>query len=168
MFNISFNKEPVLLNKEKYYYVIDALYLMDIKESLQVINEKRAVNNENLNILVKKVFPYCRIPFALYKPHKTAFSLEQIKKISNNIEVVQDSYFATDTGLLVAIATDLLVDFSQRFDYYELINSENGLLNLVFWEQMVSHYDYKDAALIIAPGFDSGFDFDGSGSYEIT
>jgi hypothetical protein len=108
------------------------------------------------------------MPFAQYKPQNTEFSLKQIKKIPSNIEVVQDTYFATDTGLLVVIAAELLIDFIQKFDYYELINSEHDLLNLLYWEQLVSAYEYKDAALILAPGFNSGFDFEGSGSYKIT
>lgn len=160
MKNISTNNEPLELSIGNKYYIIDALYLTDIK-------------NEFLktNILPKdirtEVFPYTDTPFAIYKPNDSVFNLSQIKKVDYDEVVLGNfSFFSTDTGLIVFILEDILIDFLIDFNYEDLVESENELINEKYWEQLVSKFNLKDIGLVLADT-DSENDFDGSGTYKI-
>ncbi|WP_202704461.1 hypothetical protein [Flavobacterium sp. UGB4466] len=160
MKNISKNNEPLELSIGKKYYIIDALYVTNIK-------------NEFLkaNILPKdirnKVFPFTDTPFALYKANNNIFFINQIKKVDYDEVVLEDlSFFSTDTGLILFLNEDLLVDFLKEFNYDDLVNSDNELINEKYWEELVSNFESTDFGLVLAD-IDSENDFDGSGTYKV-
>ncbi|CAD5342556.1 hypothetical protein [Flavobacterium bizetiae] len=159
MKNISTNNEPLELSINKQYYVIDSLYLTEIK------NEFLKANILPKDIRIE-VFPYTDTPFALYKPNESTFDINQIIKVDYDEVVLEDfSFFSTDTGLIVFIAEDILVEFLKDFNYEDLVDSENELINEKYWKQIVSKFKSADTALVLA---NSENDFDGSGTYKIT
>ena len=63
MKNLSINDESLELCINKLYYLIDALYLNDIKTAV-------LLNNVSIKDIRKQVFPYTDTPFALFKTRK--------------------------------------------------------------------------------------------------
>lgn len=159
MKNVSTNNESLELIADKQYYIIDALYVTDIKNAfLKADILPKDIRNE--------VFPYTDTPFALYKPNESTFYINQIIKVDYDEVILDDfSFFSTDTGLIVFIAEDILVEFLKDFNYEDLVDSENELINEKYWKQIVSKFKLADTALVLA---DSENDFDGSGTYKIT
>lgn len=165
MTNISLNGEQIKLKPHTFYYIIDALYITDIKGKLDELN---SVDIEKQ--LREKVFafPNTDLPFAKYYTHADSFSIEQIKQVNyNDVQTKDSTYFATDTGLLIIVKADIILDFSKEFDYEDVINSDVDLFNKDYWNNIASKYDANDLALIIAPGVGSGFDLQGSGTYRV-
>ncbi len=160
MKNICINNEPLEVNIGKQYYVIDALYLTDIKrEFLKANILPKDIRNE--------VFPYTDSPFALYKPNDNTFYINQIIKVDYDEVVLEDfSFFSMDTGLIVFILEDILVEFLKAFNYEDLVDSKNELINEKYWKQLVSKFKLEDIGLVLADS-DLGIDFDGSGTYKI-
>lgn len=160
MKNLSNNNEPLELSIGKQYYIIDALYLTEIKsEFLKANILPKDIRNE--------VFPYTDTPFALYKPDESIFYVNQIIKVDYDEVVLTDfSFFSTDTGLIVFISEDILVEFLKDFNYEDLVDSENELINEKYWKQIVSNFKLTDIGLVLADS-DSQNDFDGSGTYKI-
>ncbi|MNR35893.1 hypothetical protein D3C85_1537670 [compost metagenome] len=144
---------------DKQYYVIDALYISDIKnEFLKANSLPKDIRSE--------VFPYTDTPFALYKPNASTFSINQIIKVDYDEVVLEDlSFFSTDTGLIVFISEDILVEFLKDFNYEDLVDSENELINEKYWKQIISKFKLADVGLVLA---NLENDFDGSGTYKIT
>lgn len=154
------NNEPLELSINKQYYVIDALYLTEIKSEFL-----------KANILLKdirnEVFPYTDTPFALYKPNESTFYINQIIKVDYDEVILEDfSFFSTDTGLIVFITEDILVEFLKDFNYEDLVDSENELIDEKYWKQLVRKFDTTDVGLILAD-VNSENDFDGSGTYRV-
>ncbi|MGE8341583.1 MAG: hypothetical protein ACN6OI_11150 [Flavobacterium sp.] len=160
MKNISKNNESLELSIGKQYYIIDALYVTDIKnEFLKANILPKDIRNE--------VFPFTDTPFALYKANNNIFSINQIKKVDYDEVVLEDlSFFSTDTGLIVFLREDLLVDFLKEFNYDDLVNSDDELINEKYWEELVSNFESTDFGLVLAD-MDSNNDFDGSGTYKV-
>lgn len=160
MKNLSNNNEPLELSIGKQYYIIDALYLTEIKsEFLKANILPKDIRNE--------VFTYTDTPFALYKPDESIFYVNQIIKVDYDEVVLTDfSFFSTDTGLIVFISEDILVEFLKYFNYEDLVDSENELINEKYWKQIVSNFKLTDIGLVLADS-DSQNDFDGSGTYKI-
>jgi len=160
MKNISSNNEPLEVSIGKQYYVIDALYLTDIKsEFLKANILPKDIRNE--------VFPYTDSPFALYKPNENNFYISQIIKVDYDEVVLEDfSFFSADTGLIVFILEDILVEFLKAFNYEDLVDSKNELINEKYWKQLVSKFKLEDIGLVLADS-DLENDFDGSGTYKI-
>ncbi|MCC9019746.1 hypothetical protein [Flavobacterium lipolyticum] len=160
MKNISKNNEPLELSIGKKYYIIDALYVTNIKnEFLKANILPKDIRNE--------VFPFTDTPFALYKANNNIFFINQIKKVDYDEVVLEDlSFFSTDTGLILFLNEDLLVDFLKEFNYDDLVNSDNELINEKYWEELVSNFESTDFGLVLAD-IDSENDFDGSGTYKV-
>ena len=160
MKNVSTNNEPLELRGDSQYYIIDALYITDIKNEFLKANVlPKDIRNE--------VFPYTDTPFALYKPNESTFHIKQIVKVDYDEVVLEDfSFFSTDTGLIVFIFEGILIEFLKDFNYEDLVDSENELINEKFWEQLVSKFRHTDIGLVLA-GVDTENDFDGSGTYRI-
>lgn len=155
------NNEPLELSINKQYYVIDALYLTEIKsEFLKANILPKDIRNE--------VFPYTDTPFALYKPNESTFYINQIIKVDYDEVVLEDfSFFSTDTGLIAFIFEDILIEFLKDFNYEHLVDSENDeLINEKYWRQLISKFNTTDVGLILAD-VNSENDFDGSGTYRI-
>lgn len=162
--NISINKEPIKVKNNIEYIVIDALYVDDIREKLSEL-EKDDIIKEIKN----KVFPYTDTPFAQYIPKNNAVGIEQIKRTNNILseDRIIPNIFSVDTGLLIFINRNKIINFVSKFSYNELINSKTEVLNTDYWKVITSDYSYEDIAVILSPGIDSGVDFEGSGTYYI-
>lgn len=162
--NISINKEPIKVKNNIEYIVIDALYVDDIREKLSEL-EKDDIIKEIKN----KVFPYTDTPFAQYIPKNNAVGIEQIKRTNNILseDRIIPNIFSVDTGLLIFINRNKIINFVSKFSYNELINSKTEVLNTDYWKVITSDYSYEDIAVILSPGIDSGIDFQGSGTYYI-
>lgn len=160
--NISINKEPIKVKNNIEYIVIDALYVDDIREKLSEL-EKDDIIKEIKN----KVFPYTDTPFAQYIPKNNAVGIEQIKRTNNILseDRIIPNIFSVDTGLLIFINRNKIINFVSKFSYNELINSKTEVLNTDYWKIITSDYSYEDIAVILSPGIDSGIDFQGSGTY---
>ena len=76
MMNISLNKEPIKVNRNVEYIVIDALYIDDIKEKLLELRKDNIISE-----IKEKIFPYTDTPFAEYIPKNNEVNLNQIKKV---------------------------------------------------------------------------------------
>jgi hypothetical protein len=160
MKNISTNNEPLELSINKKYYVIDALYLTDIKNEL-------LKNNILPKDIRREVFPYTDTPFAQYKSSKNVFFVNQIIKVDYDEVFSEDfSFFSSDTGLIVFIFEDILVEFLKDFNYEDLVDSENELIDEKYWEQLVSKFNPTEVGLVLANA-DNENKFDGSGTYKI-
>jgi hypothetical protein len=160
MKNVSTNNESLELSINNQYYIIDALYITDIK------NEFLKANTLPKDIR-SVVFPFTDTPFALYKPNNSTFSIKQIIKVEYDEVIVEDlTFFSTDTGLIVFIREDLLIDFLKEFNYDDLVESDNELINEKYWEELISNFEPTDIGLVLSDA-DSESDFDGSGTYKI-
>lgn len=161
MKNISTNSEPLKLNIGKSYYVIDALYLNDIKE---IFLEKSEDSLENSR---EEIFPYMDSPFAVYKAYEETFFTNQIIKINYEEYIYGNlSFFSTDTGLIIFISKDILKEFVKEFNFDTLVNPGEGIINERYWGNLTANFDTNDVGIILA-SMDFENDFDGSGTYRI-
>jgi hypothetical protein len=161
--NISIKQEPISLGLNKLYFVIDALYLNDIKAEIKNLDVTDLINE-----IKKKVFPYTDTPFALYKTLKNEFKINNIKKVENE-DLIKDKtlLFSSDTGLIIFIEVSVLNKFIELYDYDLLVNSDIEALNIDYWHKIVLGYDYESLALILSTGVNSGIEFEGSGLYQL-
>lgn len=160
--NLSLNKESLQLNIGKTYILIDALYLNEIKV------EKSRINSNNfLQEIRDEIFPYTDTPFAEYKANESIFEIRMIMKVDyKDVVLGNKSFFSTDTGLIALIDEKLLLDFLDFYDYDELVDSLDKPINVEYWKKLHAQYG-QDIGLLLSPGINSGFDFDGSGTYKV-
>lgn len=160
MKNLSINNESLELSIGNQYYIIDALYLTDIKKEFLITNTLP-------KDIRKEIFQYTDTPFAQYKPKETIFKINQFIKVDYDDIILEDfSFFSTDTGLIIFILEDIFVEFLKDFNFENLVDSQNELINKQYWEQLISKFNVKSIALVLAEA-DSENDFDGSGTYKI-
>lgn len=163
MKNISLNKEPIELAVNIKYIVIDALYVNEVK--LELAN---LPNDNFLNNIRNSVFPYTDTPFAEYIPMENIFTIDRIKKVDyDQINSDNRSMLSVDSGVIVFINEKILINFTSKFDYEELVDSPTELLNLAYWSSIVNDFNLSDTAVIVSPGVNSSIEFDGSGTYKI-
>jgi hypothetical protein len=162
MTNVSLRGESIQLNKNISYLVIDTLYVDDVKGKADMLD----IDNL-LDSIKKDVFPYTTIPFAIYTPAEDVFTVDRIKR-GNKTDCPDNSlHFCTDSGLIMFIREDLLLDFVKKdYTYGDLVESAADI-NFEYWGKLTAGYGVKDIALILAPGINSGFEFEGSGGYMI-
>lgn len=163
MKNISIKNEPLELNITKSYYIIDALYLNDLKEEL--LKASSLPKDEEIR---NNIFPYTDTPFAKYTANKNSFFVSQIKKVDYDEVILGDtSFFSTDTGLIIFILEDVLIEFIKDYNYEDLVDSEDELINENYWKILVSKFNSTDIGLILSD-MNSENDFDGSGTYRVS
>lgn len=162
MLNLSLNKEPLVLKKQNHYFIVDALYLNEIKNKLAEIDVANLSNE-----IREKVFPYTDTPFAEYKANENIFNIEKIRKVDYREVVIRDKSFSTDTGLIAFIERKLLIDFIVLYKYDELVDSINEVINTHYFKKITANFLLTDIGFILSPGINSGVDFDGSGTYQI-
>jgi hypothetical protein len=164
MKNASLNCEDFFLNTDGRFLVIDALYLQDIKKKLSVLNKTNFLDEVRT-----KVFPYTKAPFALFKPLIQEFSVSNIHKVKGGyLAEDNEAFFSCDSGLIIFIKEDILLQFLDEYDYDELVNNSlSGNINTEFWSKLISFFKYKDLALVLSPGIEAGIDFEGSGLYSV-
>jgi hypothetical protein len=162
--NISLLGESIFLNSNESYYVIDGLYVNEIKSQI----DKEQINKLTDSEIKERIFPYSNFPFAVFNTKIEEFKVQWIKKIDSTKYVrYSDDVFASDTGLLLVVKRDYFKEIIFNFDYYELVNSDKDEIDFATWEKLVQSYEIGDSALIISPGKNSGFDFSGSGEYTV-
>ena len=164
MNNVSDNGQDLLLRPNNIYYIIDALYLDKIKEN---INDLKL---EQLDTEIReKIFPYTYAPFAKVSFSQEHFRVRDIKKVDyDDLSTEDTSCFFSDTGLIILIDESLLITFIKEYDYEELVDSIVETLNYGYWEKITSSFDSKKTGLILSPGVNSGYVFEGNGLYKIT
>lgn len=165
MANMSLHGEDISIVVGKSYYVIDALYLDKIKEELSNISIASDIEEE----IKSKIFPYTEAPFAIISINSgnllASIKVSDIKK--SNDENINARNFSTDSGLVVIIEKSIFIDFINLFNYDKLVEGETELLNKGYWEQFQKNFGEHQCGVILAPGTNSEFEFDGSGLYEI-
>lgn len=162
MRNISIQGIDISLNFGKCYYVIDALYLNSIKFEVDNL-DKRIFDKE----IEEKIFPYAYAPFAKITA-KSIFQVRGIKKVKyEEINPKEKNYFSSDTGLILFIMNEIFIEFLENYDYNILTESITEIINFSYWDNIVSKFERNDLGLILAPGIDSEYEFDGSGIYKI-
>ena len=164
MTNISLNGEDLKFKVGIYYYVIDALYINQIKKEQVEIY----LDNNFDEYLKTNVFPYTDTPFAKVRFNKEVFEISLIQRADYNDYIINDlSYFSTDSGLLVVVNEKYFKRFINNFDYNKLTDSIQDDINNQYWMDIISDFEELDIALILAPGINTQFDFNGSGLYRI-
>ena len=166
MANISLNGEDITLKPGKTYLVIDGLYLNNIKREIDTLNKEDLINE-----IKEKVFSFPRtdIPFAKISIESALFSVKNIQEIDyeHRDTLQKESCFSSDSGLLIFIEEHLLSEFVKDYDYGALVDSITGPIDFEYWDQITSRYNQDEVGLILAPGIDSGYEFEGSGTYKI-
>jgi hypothetical protein len=167
MVNMSLHGEDISIEVGKSYYVIDALYLQNIKEELPNISTSHDIEAE----IKSKIFPYTEAPFAIIFFSNSGdllarIKISQIKK--GDEENINAGSFSTDTGLIIMIERSIFLEFINLYDYNKLVEGDIELLNKDYWEQLQKNFGAHQCGVILAPRTRSEFDFDGSGLYEIT
>jgi hypothetical protein len=162
MYNISVDNSPVKLKNNAMYYLIDALYINNIRERMSLLTE------ENIDSQIRgKIFPYTDTPFAKYYSKSEKFEISAIKDITRS-NIADDSCFSLDTGFLMFINESCFLQFVKTFTYDDLVDSLSDIIDFSYWDNMTKNYDYDDIALIISEGENSKYEFKGGGSYKIT
>lgn len=163
--NISIEGESLSIN-EGNYIIIDGLYLDNIKN---YITSNKIENNISLNKLKSKLFAYPKTntPFAIIKLNqRTKFNVHSVRKSDYNSEDEDiEQCLSTDTGLLIIINTNLLVKFILKYDFNKLVDIPP--IDSSYWRSLTQEFDDNDIGLLLNPGINSGFEFDGSGYYKI-
>jgi hypothetical protein len=168
--NISTNGNEITLLPNEPYYIIDALYLAKIGKQIH------ALDTNSLEKEIRgKIFPYLDTPFTKIKAPKI-FRISHIVSVDDGDgdedddmppELIKDC-FSTDTGLLVIVHEKCFFTIAHGFDYGQLVDSNISPINIAYWNKITSGFSPQEIALVLAPGIDSGFDFEGSGTYRIT
>lgn len=169
MANISLKGEDIFLKTKNSYFFIDAMYLNDVKNELNSIDYDSIENDIKV-----KIFPYTETPFALIiigdsgenkSDGLKQIEINKIKKTGN--EEVDNRYFSTDTGLVVIVEKSIFLDFLKHFDYDTLVEGMSQLINISYWTDLEKRFGVYNCGLILSPGVNKGFDFDGSGVYKL-
>ena len=165
MANISLSGEDIFLLNGKSYFIIDALYLNDVKDELA------GVDIDNLETYMKeKIFPYTETPFAVISLNNSGeerrrIEIKKIKKVE--YDDIDSRCFSTDTGLVVMIERSIFFNLLRHFDYNKLVGGLNEPINRLYWSELEGEHDAYTCGLVLSPGVNSGFDFVGSGLYKL-
>jgi hypothetical protein len=161
MYNISLDSEPIKLKSNTVYYLIDGLYIDNINEGLPLLD-----SNDIDTEIRRKLFPYTDDPFAKFRSLSNEFSLSQIKD-ADQTEPVDNTFFGSDTGLILIINELVFFQFIKQFNYGDLVDSDKDIIDYKYWENITMGYEFEDVGLIISAGEKSPFDFKGSGGYKV-
>jgi hypothetical protein len=164
MKNISFlNDDKIKLKIGQSYIIIDALYLMDIKEKLSKIDTIRLID-----CIREIIFPYTDIPFAEYKSNLSSFTLNDLKKVDyEEVDISNRSFLCTDTGILIFVNENILLKFIELFDYSELVNSLIDIINIEYWDKLTNQFDEMDLGLMMSQSEDENEILNGGGTYKV-
>ena len=164
--NFSTDGEALRLKPNKTYIAIESLYLNDIKREIDKLKMENLLEE-----IKEKVFPfpYTDVPFATFLTKDESFPISSIRKkdYDSITEREKEQCFTTDSGLIIILRPTIIKEFVQNYSYDELVDSLVELINLDYWDRITDGFDKGDIGLIVAPGIDSGFEFEGSGIYEI-
>lgn len=163
MLNISIESEKLILDKG-YYFIIDGLYLNDVRDYIQSREQK---NDLTFDELKSEVFPYTDTPFAIIEICESGeFDLMRFQKAEyDSISDCRNKYLSTDTGLLLFIKKRILVEFVERYDFDKLVDLDP--IDKDYWSSIIKDFNDNDIGLIVSPGINSEHEFDGGGLYQI-
>lgn len=163
MNNVSLKGEDIVLNSGKCYYVLDVLYLNDIRAEFDNL-QKDKLDQE----IMQKVFPYTDAPFAKIKLAENQFQVSCIKKIGvDKLSSDNRNCFTSDTGLILFVEESLFSIIVKICNYDDLVDSQVEEINSECWNKITSEFPDNELGLILAPGVNSGYDFEGGGVYSI-
>lgn len=164
MFNISLDKENIILKEGQEYFIIDSLYLNIVKAKKELVNSDTIDSDMRIKIFS---FPYTQSPFVIYKAEENTFNINKIKKA--NINDPTENCFSTDTGTIILIRKSIFFKVLDKFDYNKLLNYDSNIdiIDYKYWENMVEDLNFYDIGLILSPGINQGVEFEGSGDYKI-
>lgn len=163
MQNISSRKESIKLRTGQSYYIIDLLYLTEIKERFSEINVDDLINE-----IRTKIFPDFSTVLGEFVATQPVFEVERIRKVYYSEVIKGDrSFFSTDTAVLIVANTKIFAKVISACDYYELTDHHIEIINPEVWQRVVSAFEDFDIGLISSPGINSGCDFNGSGTYQV-
>jgi hypothetical protein len=132
----------------------------------QIQNCINDIDTNNFDTDVKtNIFPYTDYPFAKLECKKGYLELSDIKNA--NISTINPNCFASDTGLIKVVDAQILKSLVPIFDFYELTDTDDGLLNEAYWNNLISYFEPTSLGLILSASIDIGFDIVGGGTYEI-
>ena len=127
MVNISIQGEDIILSTDKTYFVMDALYFNEIKLGID-----RLVKGNIENEIKEKIFPfpYTDTPFVKVRLNDEKFDVHKIQKLDYDslTQAEKAGCFSTDSGLIVFVADNLLLEFASTFSYDELVDSDRECL----------------------------------------
>ena len=146
--------------------LIDSLYLSDIKAEVDAIDKKNWETD-----IRSRIFPYTKTPFTLFEFNDLISPKElgphNIMRANNETDE-PSRCFSTDTGLLVVFRTDFLFELISYLDYDELVDTPDvSGINVKYWDAIEDEFEKECCGLILSPGVDSGFDFEGSGLFKL-
>jgi hypothetical protein len=159
MQNILNENVDIKLDKGK-YIVLDGLYVNLIKEFMNT-----SLHPLSINRIKDEVFPYSDIPFGIYEfKSNVEIGLKDIKRTRfENITNASDHYISIDSGIMVFISFDIFFKFIELFDYNELVKKEP--INEGFWNIITESINSNKVGLVLSPGINFNFEFEGSGIY---
>ncbi len=168
MSNISINGESLKLHSGKQYFLIDALYIDNIRQLIP------GVDNSNLeHKILAEALPYAGCPYAKFYSGSNFFDIKRIKKISHDDAIAGDrSFFVSDTGVFVLVQHEVMIEFAEVFsfgDLFDFRNSSNGidLFDKKYWDNIEAKFQFGEIGLII-PNEDINDDgYGGGGTFRV-
>lgn len=163
MLNISIQGEKLILDKG-FYFVIDGLYLNDVRDYMQSKEQKKHLSFDELKM---EAFPYVDTPFTIIEIDKnTEFDIRSVQKVEYERSAnCTDRYLSTDTGLLLFIKKEILVDFVEQYDFEKLVDMDP--IDTNYWSSIKLCFNDNDIGIVISPGANSSYEIDGGGLYKI-
>lgn len=157
----------LVLSPQRQYIVIDAEYAEEIRDYVRA-NPLSPITPELLREEVFR-YPLTSTPFALWTaPMDGVFQVEKVRLALGFDGVSRLDLFDVDTGLLLLIRPEALQQLLQKYSFADLVSGEGvHPFNDDYWKVITKNIDSRDAALVFAPGLNSGFDFVGGGQYFI-
>ncbi len=166
MDNISVGGESLKLKPNESFIAIEGLYINNIRSQIDNLDERNLLNDIRSKVFA---FPFTDIPFATFSTKSGLFDVEWIKKIDydhifNNI---RSQCFSCDSGLILLLHTEIISIIARRFDFEELVDSESDPISSKYWDVVTKDINTDSIGLVLAPGVNSGYDFEGGGVYRI-
>jgi len=153
------NLESIKIIKEKYYFLIDSLYINALKDGLS------SIQKDNLIDTMLKCFPYTDRPFSYFKATGNFFLVKEFRGIpeDNQIDL---NHLASDTGLLLIVEESIILNVIDRFDYDTLLDSEIDTFNLGYWQGLLESFKHGQLGLMSPVGPDP--EYGGGGIFKVT
>ncbi len=163
MSNISIKGERLILDKGS-YIIIDGLYLNDVRD---YIKSKEQRSDLTIDELRSEAFPHTNAPFVIiHIDENIEFDLGRFKKVEySRISNCTDKYLSTDTGLLLFIKKEKLLEFVVRYEFDRLVDLDP--IDGDYWSSIIEDFNDNEIGLIVSPGIHSEYEFDGGGLYQI-
>ena len=171
---VSLGGEPIEVDGiSEYFILIDPLYASEIRNSgdnvsLEIAGGYASVKKDLQNI-DEKFFPYGGglLGFVANVSPPLVVDVGKIKDIEHSSERF-DFTFSIDSGIVAVVAANAFPTFCQFIDYDDLVShTESKTMIERYVSQLHQMIGGKFCGFIFSPGIDRGFDFVGSGEYQL-